>query len=212
MGKRNNFKVEWWPVDRPKPYKSNPRLIPETAVAKVAASIKEFGWRQPIVVDTDGVIIVGHSRKLAAKYLGLKDVPVHVASDLTPEQIRAYRIADNKTSELADWDDELLAAEIDALSAVEFNLSLTGFSEPEIFQLAEEGVEINPEAEWQGMPEFSQEDQLAFRTIKVHFRDQSDVDAFAELISQAVTPKARYLWFPAMEIERTTDKRFRSAT
>ena len=104
----------WWPVDRPKPYAKNPRRN-DAAVEKVAASIREFGWAQPIVVDGDGVIIIGHTRLKAAKKLGLKTVPVLVRADLTPEQVAALRLADNKTAELAEWDEPLLAAELDAL-------------------------------------------------------------------------------------------------
>ena len=106
--------VEAWPVDRPKPYAKNPRRN-DAAVEKVAASIREFGWAQPIVVDGDGVIIIGHTRLKAAKKLGLATVPVLVRSDLTPEQVAALRLADNKTAELAEWDEPLLAAELDAL-------------------------------------------------------------------------------------------------
>src|SRR5215467_2844395 len=97
------MKIELRKISSVKPYPGNPR-INDQAVDAVAASIREFGFRQPIVVDADGVIIVGHARYLAALKLGLKKVPVHVAKDLTPEQIRAYRIADNKTADLSDWD------------------------------------------------------------------------------------------------------------
>ena len=90
------------------PYEKNPR-INDQAVDAVANSIKEFGFRQPIVVDKDNVIIVGHTRWKAAKKLGLKTVPVLVADDLTEDQVKAYRIADNSTGELAEWDMEILA-------------------------------------------------------------------------------------------------------
>ena len=76
--------VEWWPIEKPTPYARNARVCPESAIAKVAASLKEFGLRQPIVVDEEGVIIAGHTRLLAAQRLGLEQVPVHVATDLTP--------------------------------------------------------------------------------------------------------------------------------
>ena len=78
----------------------------------MAASLKEFGFRQPIVVDGDGVIIAGHTRLLGAKRLGLKEVPVHVASGLTPEQVKAYRIADNRSAQETTWDLELLPLEL----------------------------------------------------------------------------------------------------
>src|SRR6266481_10042561 len=104
--------VETWPIDRPIEYARNARKITQAAVDKVAASIHEFGFRQPIVVDKDGVIIVGHVRLRAAKKLGLAVVPVHVAANLTPAQVRAYRLLDNRSHEEATWDLELLASEL----------------------------------------------------------------------------------------------------
>ena len=101
------MQIEIRPIDQIKPYPGNPRQN-DAAVDAVGASIKEFGFRQPIVVDGDGVIIVGHTRYKAALKLGLKQVPVHVATDLTPAQARAYRIADNATNEIAGWNYELL--------------------------------------------------------------------------------------------------------
>lgn len=98
-------------IDSIKPYKNNPRNN-DDAVDATANSIKEFGWQQPIVVDKDGVIIVGHTRLKAAKKLGLKQVPIVVAENLTDEQANAYRLADNKTGELADWDFDLLDDEL----------------------------------------------------------------------------------------------------
>lgn len=94
-----------------RPYEKNPRRN-DSAVDAVAASIKEFGWQQPIVVDKDGVIIAGHTRYKAAKKLKCKEVPVVYADNLTEEQVKAYRLADNKTSELAEWDADLLSEEL----------------------------------------------------------------------------------------------------
>lgn len=101
-------------VDEIFPYEKNPRKN-DDAVEAVANSIREFGWKQPIVVDRDGVIIVGHTRYKAAKMLGLETVPVLVASDLTDEQAKAYRIVDNKTNEIAEWDFQLLSEELEGL-------------------------------------------------------------------------------------------------
>ena len=102
------MKIELRKISDIKPYPQNPR-VNDDAVDAVAASIREFGFRQPIVVDTEGVIIVGRTRWKAAQKLGLEKVPVHVAKDLTPVQIKAYRIADNQTNTLAGWDLELLS-------------------------------------------------------------------------------------------------------
>jgi len=128
----NDLQVHWWPIDKPIPYARNSRKIPERAIDKVAASIKEFGWRQAIVVDKDGVIICGHTRLLAAKKLGLKQVPVHVADNLTTTQVKAYRLMDNRSHEETDWDIELLGPELEELQALDFDLELTGFDPHEI--------------------------------------------------------------------------------
>lgn len=98
-------------LDEIKPYERNPRKNDE-AVKYVAASIKEFGFKVPLVIDGDGVIVCGHTRYKAAQELGLPTVPCIMADDLTPEQIKAFRLADNKTAEIATWDDELLSGEL----------------------------------------------------------------------------------------------------
>ncbi|HED52913.1 MAG TPA: chromosome partitioning protein ParB, partial [Phycisphaerales bacterium] len=128
------FTVGLRKIDDIQPYERNPRLN-DDAVDAVAESLRQFGFRQPIVVDADGVIIVGHTRWKAARKLGLAKVPVHVATDLTPEQIRAYRIADNKTGELAEWDLDLLPIELQDLQQAEYDLSLLGFDEDELAKL-----------------------------------------------------------------------------
>jgi ParB-like chromosome segregation protein Spo0J len=129
-----DFKVEMWPVSRPLAYARNARKISDDAVDKVAASIKEFGWRVPIVVDVDGVIVCGHTRLLAAKKLGLSEVPVHVADNLTPGQIKAYRLMDNRSHEETEWDLELIGPELADLNGLDFDLGLTGFDADEIAQ------------------------------------------------------------------------------
>jgi len=122
-----------------KPYERNPR-VNDDAVDAVARSIEEFGFRQPIVVDTEGVIVCGHTRWKAAQKLGLETVPVHVATDLTPEQIRAYRIADNRLAERATWDMELLPIELSELQGMDMDLGLLGFSEDDLAVLLEPDV------------------------------------------------------------------------
>ena len=122
-----------------KPYPGNPRQN-DAAVDAVAVSITEFGFRQPIVIDTEGVIVCGHTRWKAAQKLGLEEVPVHVATDLTPAQIRAYRIADNKTADLAVWDYELLPIELAELQSMDVNLELLGFSKDDLAKLLDPGV------------------------------------------------------------------------
>ena len=126
--------VELRPLDAVRPYANNPRQN-DDAVEAVAESIRRFGFRQPIVVDADGVIVAGHTRFRAAQRLGLATVPVHVATDLTPDEVRAYRLADNKTAELASWDDALLSIELDALRGAGIDWTLLGFDEEELAKL-----------------------------------------------------------------------------
>jgi DNA modification methylase len=133
------MQVELRPITSIRPYENNPR-VNDQAIDAVAASIQEFGFRQPIVVDADGVIIVGHVRYKAALKLGLKKVPVHVARDLTPEQIKAYRIADNKTADLSDWNYDLLPIELSELQGMNYDLSLLGFNQDELAELLDGGV------------------------------------------------------------------------
>ncbi|MBE7458234.1 MAG: ParB N-terminal domain-containing protein [Phycisphaerae bacterium] len=126
--------IETRPLADIKPYDKNPRDN-DAAVDAVAESIRRFGFRQPIVIDGDGVIVCGHTRWKAAQKLGLKEVPVHVARDLTPDQIRAYRIADNKTNELATWDLELLPIELAELQGAGIDWSLLGFDQDDLAKL-----------------------------------------------------------------------------
>ena len=126
--------VEMMSVSGIQPYECNPRQN-QGAIDKVANSIAAFGWQQPIVVDTNRIIIVGHTRYQAALKLGMTTVPVVIAADLTPAQVKAYRIADNKVGEVAEWDNDLLKLEINQLNDLHFDLSLTGFDQQEIDEL-----------------------------------------------------------------------------
>lgn len=117
-----------------KPYENNPRTN-DAAVDAVAESIRRFGFRQPIVVDGDGVIVCGHTRWKAAQKLGLAEVPVHVATDLAPEQIRAFRVVDNKTADLAEWNTQLLAIELADLQDAGMDWGLLGFDADELARL-----------------------------------------------------------------------------
>jgi len=137
----NAFRIQLRNIDSIRPYDRNPR-INDSAVDAVATSLREFGFRQPIVVDADGVIVAGHTRWKAAKQLGLAKVPVHVATDLTPEQIRAYRIADNKTGERATWDMEILPIELSELRGGGFDLDLLAFDDDELAKLLNDGEEL----------------------------------------------------------------------
>ena len=128
------MQIDVLPIESVIPYIRNPRDN-SGAVDKVAASLKEFGFRQPIVVDEEMVVIAGHTRLLAAKKLKLTEVPIHIATTLTKQQVKAYRLADNRVSQEAVWDNDLLALELDELKLDDYDLDLTGFDVDEIADL-----------------------------------------------------------------------------
>jgi site-specific DNA-methyltransferase (adenine-specific) len=128
------MEIKMMPVTEVKPYPDNPRKN-EKAIEAVATSIRTFGFRQPLVVDAAGVVIIGHTRLAAAKFLGLPEVPVHVAANLTPAQCKALRIADNKLAELAEWDKDLLSKELNALDGADLDLTELGFTSRELARL-----------------------------------------------------------------------------
>jgi DNA modification methylase len=134
------MKIEMRKLADIKPYENNPRRN-DDAVDAVAASITEFGFRQPLVLDESDVIVVGHTRFKAAQKLGMEFVPVHVAMGLSPEQARAYRIADNQTASIAVWDQDKLPLELMALQEAGFDLDLTGFSADELLELMQSPIE-----------------------------------------------------------------------
>ena len=135
------------------PYERNPRNN-DAAVAAVAKSIREFGFKNPIILDREHVIVAGHTRMLAAKQLGLTEVPCVIAEDLTPEQVKAFRIADNKTGEIAEWNYELLPVELRELQNAQFDLSLLGFDTDELEKLLSGTDEVTEgETEPDAVPE-----------------------------------------------------------
>ena len=125
------MQIEMVDISLVKEYEGNPRNN-DGAVDAVAASIKAFGFKVPVIVDKDNILVAGHTRVRAARKLGLKEVPVIRAADLTPEQIRAFRVADNKLHELSSWDMELLPLELSALQSMDVDLGILGFSAEEL--------------------------------------------------------------------------------
>lgn len=134
-------RIELWPVERLQPYAKNARTHSDEQVDQIAASIREFGFTNPILVDSADGIIAGHGRLMAAKRLGLATVPVIVLDHLTDAQRRAYILADNKLALNAGWDDGLLSEELQALSGEGYDLSVIGFSDEELDDLLTEDVE-----------------------------------------------------------------------
>ena len=154
------MQIDMMAIKKVVPYAKNPRNN-EASIAKVAASIKEFGWQQPIVVDSEMVIIAGHTRYEAALMLGLKKVPVHIAKDLKPSQVKAYRIADNRLHEDSSWDYELLSIEIGDLEQDGYSTDVLGFDPKELEKLIE-AVEAADQEGSEGAKELSEGDFQTF--------------------------------------------------
>ena len=133
--KGDELPIEWWPTSRPKPYNRNPRKHSAEGIANIARSIREFGWRQPIVVDDKDVIILGHGRLLAAQQMNAAAVPVHVATGLSAEKVKALRIMDNQSADDSTWDDTLLDLELGELKDGDVDLALTGFDDQFLAEL-----------------------------------------------------------------------------
>ena len=164
-------------LDEIRPYENNPR-VNDGAVGAVAESIREFGFQQPIVVDRDGVIIAGHTRYKAAQKLGLTEVPVVVAGNLTDEQVRAYRLADNKTGELAEWNFSALEEELAGIG--ELDMSLFGF-EPKEMKEPEEITEDDYEEEPPEVPKARVGDIYQLGRHRLMCGDSTDVQAVQKL-------------------------------
>jgi len=163
--------LESWPTDSLIEYARNPRKN-DHAVDRVAAAIREFGFRVPILAKSDKTIVDGHLRLKAAKKLGLEEVPVLLCDDMTDIQVRAFRLSVNKVSEFADWDDEMLRVELDALGVDGFDLELTGFSLDEI-----QALSFDDEAETE-MPELADGDKEPYqqKTFTLHDEQAAIVD------------------------------------
>ena len=154
-----------------RPYEKNPRRN-DDAVQYVAESIRQFGFKVPLVIDNDGVIVAGHTRWKAAKKLGLKTVPCIIADDLTDEQVKAFRLADNKVAEKAEWDFDLLAGELDEL--IDFDMSMFGFEE-ETMEEETEVVEDDYDAELPEEPKAQLGDIYQLGRHRLMCGDSTDV-------------------------------------
>ena len=203
-------KIERRKVDDLIPYARNARTHSDEQVAQLAASIKEWGWTTPVLIDEDGEIIAGHGRVMAARKLGIEEVPTMTATGWTKAQKQAYVLADNQLPQNAGWDMNLLKVEMQDLSSEGFDLSLIGFDDGAIMNLAlpvEEG-QTNADEEWEGMPEFEQDDKTSFRHVIVHFKNNDDLTEFFSIIGQSHTDKTKSIWFPEQENMDTESKRY----
>src|SRR5712691_2808106 len=130
---KTELKTELWATDQLIPYVRNPRKN-DQAVERMEASIREFGFKVPMLIRSDGEIVDGHLRLKAAQKLGIAEVPVILCDDWSPAQVKAFRLLVNRSANWASWDDELLSLEMEELKTLDFDLNLTGFDPPEIDQ------------------------------------------------------------------------------
>lgn len=187
-------------------YANNARTHSPEQVNAIANSIQEFGFNNPVLIDSRNGVIAGHGRVLAAKQLGWAEVPTLELDHLTDDQKRAYIIADNQLALTAGWNYPLLASEIEAIAQAGMDVTLLGFTAGDLDLIERLGVSdpiANPQQEWQGMPAFEQDNQKAFRQVLVSFKEQADVDAFAEATGLSITPQTRFTWYPHQEWDRT---------
>lgn len=180
-------KLEHWNIDRLRPYERNPRTHSPEQITKIAASLLEFGWTNPILVDGDAGIIAGHGRLLAARELRMTTVPVIELTHLTEAQKRAYVIADNRLALDAGWDEDLLADELRALEDLDFNLELTGFDLDELHDLLDdESAEEVPAPEPPDDPVSQQGDLWVLGNHRLLCGDSSDPASLDRLLGGAV--------------------------
>ncbi len=191
---------------------ANARRHPERNLTDIAASLRRFGQQKPIVIDFNGTVRAGNGTLEAARSLGWSHINI-VRSELPLTELAAYSIADNRTGETSEWDEEVLRG---YLSEPDIDPATLGFQETELTALfnretkpGENPTPANdPTAEWKNMPEFAHEDKNAFRSVIVHFKDQAAVDQFTEATGLRVMETTRFIWYPIIEIERAYDKRY----
>lgn len=168
-----NQHIEQVAVSKLVPYPGNPMVHPDTQIKQLVEGIRRFGFRQPILVDGDFVVVTGHGRLQAAKAAGLETVPVIFTGDMTQDEIRAYRIADNKLARGSSFDMEAIATEIGELAAVDFDLELTGFTDEEINNLLE--VDFLPDTPFQSTAQVQQSVQEAVATPDTRGTDKEQL-------------------------------------
>ncbi len=200
------MQIERRALDDLTPDELNARVHSKRNLQAIAASLQEFGQRRPVVVDADGLILAGNGLCEAARTLGWTEVDVTVApDDWTPEQARAFAIADNRTADLADWNSGALIESLEMLDS-DALLQAAGFSEQEFEDLiraytgADQG-QTNPDDEWVDMPDYDQQDARSVERVIVHFMTHEDANAFFKMLNR---DKAKYIYWPNPEPSRDT--------
>jgi hypothetical protein len=196
------------PIDGLKLDPANARLHNERNLNAIKASLNKFGQQKPIVALPDGTVIAGNGTLEAAKALGWSEIAVSVFKGSAIEA-KAYALADNRTAELAEWDNDELSDAVKWLSEQPDETILDDlFSEIELRVLTEDGFvsDNTTDSEWKQMPELNQSDLTPLRQIIISFKTEVDIQKFSELIGQTITPKTRSVWYPKAEIETMMDK------
>jgi ParB/RepB/Spo0J family partition protein len=205
-------KIDLIETDKISQYEFNNRIHTEDQIAHISQSIKEFGFNQPLVLDGDLVILVGHGRFEAAKKLGLSKVPAVVLKDLTEAQKRAYRIIDNKLQNDSTWNIDNLTAELDQLESLGFDIEFCGLDDlAHVFEVDKSNITKKIEQEWaeNGSASYISEDKTGEKEIKVHFKTLEDFQKFKLLMASQninLTNDSKFFWFPDNTREFTADK------
>jgi hypothetical protein len=189
----------------------NPRTHTDEQIGEIAASIQEWGFTNPILIDEKKTIIAGHGRKMAAERLGLASVPVIVATGWSEEQKRAYLIADNKIALNAGWDVDVLRREIEDLAQLDFDIPLIGFDPEELMALQPPpepggGGDDGPAEPGGSGPDGPLEDESEYRTLIIHTKAPEDFEALLEALDREVSADTRYIWFPDVTMETPEDR------
>lgn len=190
------------------PYTNNSRLHDETQLGQLVASINEFGFTNPVLLDGANGIIAGHGRVMAANVLGLETVPTIELEHLTDEQKAAYVIADNKLAQNAKWDDEILRLELQSLSDADYDLSILGFDEASLSRLLDVAETADAFEEYNQAIEYENKNANPYKSLIVHFENEQDVDNFKHLIKQNFSNSAKYIYHPIQVRKETESKRY----
>lgn len=196
MRKTETLKIEYIDKNKIKPFKNNPRLHSDEQIEQIANSIAEFGFRIPIAIDENFTILAGHGRYRAAEIMNMSQVPVVQHNDLSDVQKKAFIIADNKITLNSVWQNDILWDQVKDLDKLGFNLDILGFNDAELMPMLDSNTVSDFSSEWEGMPEYNSEDLSAYRTIRVHFNTDEDVEAFAKKVGQDITEKTKFIYFP----------------
>lgn len=208
--------VEVVSTDDVLPYVNNPKEHPDEQVEKIAASIREFGFTVPLVIDGDGTIIAGHGRyEAATQHLDLDEVPVIRREDMTDAQAKAYRLADNRITE-STWEIDTLGAELaDLVDESTIDVADTGFDDSELEAFIDQpdedgddgsdGGPPDPTEAWEeaGIAEYEHEDLSEVASVTVKFESKADIADFADLVGETVTEQTGSIWFPPRDMEIT---------